>query len=285
MIYTIGICLASLISEGAGRREFDEAAMKTRIAAALIALFTLEAAPPSPDEIFGLGMKALEARDWDRALSLLETALAAEPNNLRYGSEYRQAALTRATALHPKEGAVADFDRPLSFLEKLTKDNPSAENAWLNYGFAYVDKIPAAGSITQVIMANNALTRFTKSIELKPTWLALYTRGNSYLYWPKIFGRTSLGVADLEKALAIQKSEPRTSVHVRVFITLGDGYWKSDNPDKAQAIWKDGLKEFPDSRELKDRLSRQGDDLAAYINAVLDPNKRVDTNLRELWGN
>ena len=79
--------------------------------------------------------------------------------------------------------------------EKLVADNPSSSNAYLNYGFAYVDKIPAAGSITQVILANTALSYFSKSIELKPSWIAYYTRGNSYLYWPKIFGRAPLGIA------------------------------------------------------------------------------------------
>jgi hypothetical protein len=43
------------------------------------------------------------------------------------------------------------------------------------------------------------------------------------------------------------------------------------------------LKHFPNSQPLKDRLAKQGDDLAAYINDVLDPNKRVDTDLREIW--
>ena len=31
-------------------------------------------------------------------------------------------------------------------------NSPNAANAYLNYGFAYVNKIPAAGAITQVIL-------------------------------------------------------------------------------------------------------------------------------------
>jgi len=134
-----------------------------------------------------------------------------------------------------------------------------------------------------VIMANTALTQFTKSIELKPTWIALYTRGNSYLYWPKIFGRAGLGVTDLERAYAMQKAEPKKSYHSRVYVSLGDGYWKTENLEKAKAIWREGLTQFPDHQGLKDRLAKQGDDLDTYINNVLDPNKRVDTDLKELW--
>ena len=44
-----------------------------------------------------------------------------------------------------------------SWLEKLVAENPEASNAWLNYGFAYVDKIPVEGAITQVILANTSL--------------------------------------------------------------------------------------------------------------------------------
>ncbi len=241
-------------------------------------------APPTNDA-FEQGIKALAQKDWDKALGLLEAALAADPDNLRYGSEYRQAALLRAQTLHPKEGQPQDFDRPLKFFEQLPAKNPAAANAHLNYGFAYVDKIPAAGAITQVILANTALGEFTKSLEIRPTWIGYYTRGVSYLFWPKVFGKAKLGVADLETALAMQKAGPKKSYYVRTYVALGDGYWKMDEFDKASSMWRKGLKEFPDTSALKGRLSRQGDDLRALIEDALDPNKRVDTNLKDIWVN
>ena len=239
------------------------------------------------DEPFEKGEQALTQKEYPTAVGLLQQAVEMDPDSLRNASEYRQAVLRQTKSLHPEkkdwEGAVADFDKEIAFFGKLVADHPMSANSYLNYGFAYVDKIPAAGSITQVIMANTALTQFSKSIELKPSWIALYTRGNSYLYWPKIFGRAGLGVSDLEKAYAMQKAEPKKSYHVRVYISLGDGYWKTDNLEKAKTLWKEGLAQFPDSQALKDRVSKQGDDLENYINNVLDPNKRVDTDLKELW--
>jgi hypothetical protein len=92
-----------------------------------------------------------------------------------------------------------------------------------------------------------------------------------------------MGVADLEKAMKIQTAEPRKSYHVKVYITLGDGYWKTDQLEKATAVWREGLKQFPDNQALKTRLQQKGDDLQATIEAGFDPNKRVDTDLRELW--
>src|SRR5437867_8948406 len=169
-------------------------------------------------------------------LNKLEAALAASPDDIRCGSEYRQAVIQ-----------AKEYERSLKFFEKLVADHPTSANAYLNYGFAYVDKIPASGSITQVILANTALSYFTKSIDLKPSWIALYTRGNSYLYWPKIFNRAQLGVTDLEKAMQIQKSDKLRKYHVRGYISLGDGYWKMDDINKAKATWQEGQKLFPDN--------------------------------------
>jgi tetratricopeptide (TPR) repeat protein len=205
-------------------------------------------------------------------LGALEQALAAKPDDLRAGNDYRMAIIK-----------AGQYDRGLDFFEKLVEAHPAAANAHLNYGFQYVDKIPAAGSITQVILANNALTEFSKSLEIRSSWIGYYTRGNSYLYWPRIFGRTKLGIADLEAALKIQKAEPKRGLHVRVWVALGDGYFKMDDLTKARAVWTEGLAQFPDSAALKQRLALQPEAIQALLDTVYDPNKRVDTSLQDLW--
>lgn len=212
------------------------------------------------------------AGDGAADLSALETALEKDPNNLRLGAEYRQAVIK-----------ASEYDRALKFFEKLVDDHGDASNAHLNFGFAYVDKIPVAGSITQVLLANNALTQFSKSIDLRPSWIAYYSRGNSYMFWPKIFGRTPLGTADLEEAMKIQKADKKHLYHVRAYIALGDGYWKMDELDKAKAVWSEGLVQFPDNPALKVRLSKQGDDLKAVMDDTYDVTKRIDTSLKDLF--
>lgn len=230
------------------------------------------AAPLGAEDSFQEALKAVESKDFNAAMDKFEAALAADPDNLKYGSEYRQAVI-QAKA----------YDRCIGFFEKLVAQHPEAANAYLNYGFAYVDKIPDAGAITQVINANTALSYFTRSLELKPSWIGYYTRGNSYLYWPKIFNRTHLGVADLEEAMKIQQAEGLRSHHVRAYIALGDGYLKMDNPEKAREVWSEGLQRFPDNQELKRRLAATSEELAAILQSTYDPNRRVDTNLKELW--
>lgn len=239
---------------------------------ALLLACLLSASTTPSDTDYQQAMKALESNDYLNALRYLEAAVTSDPDNIRYASEYRQVAIKNK-----------DFDRSVAFFEKLATASPQSANVHLNSGFAYVDKIPVAGSITQVILANKALTEFSKAVDLQPNWINYYTRGASYLFWPKIFNRAPLGVADLEKALKIQSAEPRRSYYVKVYIALGDGYWKTDQPEKALAVWREGLKQFPDSKELKTRLGQKGDALQAIIEAGFDPNKRVDTDLRELW--
>ena len=119
--------------------------------------------------------------------------------------------------------------------------------------------MPAAGAITQVILANTALSHFSKSIELKPSWIAYYTRGNSYLFWPKIFGKAKLGCRRPRRVHEDPEGPaPKKPYYVRAYVSLGDGYWKMDDLDKAKAVWSEGLKQFPDSEALKQRAGQAG---------------------------
>ena len=208
----------------------------------------------------------------DVQLAKLEAALAADPDNLRAGNDYRMSII---------EGG--QYDRALAFFKMLVTEHPDAANAHLNCGFAYVDKMPVAGAITQVILANNALNEFTRSLELRPSWLRYYTRGNSYLFWPRIFSRTHLGVADLEEAMKIQRADVKRTYHVRAYVALGDGYWKMGDAVRATTIWKEGLAQFPDNTALRMRLSLNGDERQALIDVAYDHTRRVDTRLDELW--
>lgn len=216
---------------------------------------------------------ALTSGDLESALDAFEAALSADPGNLQYGNDYRLSVI-KAEA----------YDRCLEFFEKLTVAHPTVSGLFMNYGFAHVDKIPSAGAITRVLLANTALQQFTKALEIEKSWLGLYTRGSTYLYWPKVFDRAPSGVADLEEAYTLQQSERhKRAAHVRVYTSLGDGYWKTDDLSKATATWREGAELFPDDEGLQTRLSLEGDALAEYLATQLDPNKRVDTDLSVLW--
>ncbi|HSR51910.1 MAG TPA: tetratricopeptide repeat protein [Acidobacteriota bacterium] len=246
----------------------------------LLLLMTPAASPPLPapaaasdaEAAYRQAQQARREGDLEGAMEAFEKAVRAQPDSLRFASEYRMTVIEAEA-----------FDRALAFFEELTAENPESAHAFLNYGYAYVDKIPAAGSITQVLLANNALKHFTRSVEIRPTWIGLYTRGSSYLFWPKIFNRAPLGVADLERAYAMQTEMAKQSYHSRVYVSLGDGYFKTDQPKKARQVWRQGLEEFPSDEALKQRVEASDEELAQLVDSGYDPNVRVSTDLRELW--
>jgi tetratricopeptide (TPR) repeat protein len=207
-------------------------------------------------------------------LDALEARAVAHPNDLRAGAEYRQACIAAET-----------YERCLGVFERLADEHPESHAVFLNWGYAYVDKIPAAGAVTQVILADTALKRFSAAIEIEESWLALYTRGNSYVYWPAIFGRTRLGIADLEKAVAMSVTlgEDAPAYHAHAYAALGDGYWRLDELETAREWWRKGLARFPEDNDLKHRLDLEGKALDEHLDAHYAIGKRVATDLEELW--
>ena len=118
--------------------------------AVLVHLGGFAAQPATAADDYRQGVKALAANNYQEALSHFESAVAAEPDNAVYANDYRKA------VIQSKE-----YDRALDFFEKVVTAHPDSANLRLNYGFAYVDKIPVAGAITQVILADRALTQFS----------------------------------------------------------------------------------------------------------------------------
>ena len=173
----------------------------------------------------------------------------------------------------------ATYDRCLGFYEKLVAEHPDKPNAWMHYGYAYVDKIPLEGAITQVLLANTALGKFTQSLDLKETWLGRYTRGNSYLYWPAIFGRTSAAIADLERAIEMSQATTQQPYHVRAYVGLGEAHWRLSDFNKAREVWKAALERFPGNERLTQRLALDDDALNDFLKAHFDASRRVDTDV------
>lgn len=250
---------------------------------ALLALLATAAARGGPDarSLYQEGLAAVADKDWEAALDKLEAAVAAEPNNLRYGTEYRQAVIAIAGT-----ESTEPYERELAFFKKLVEEHPDAPNAFLNLAFAHVDKIPAEGAITQVILANSSLGYFASALELEETWLGYYSRGHAYLFWPTIFGRAPKGIADLEKAIEISKKDAeKKPYYARAWAALGDGYWRLDDLEKAREIWRRGLAAYPGDAELTARLERTDrGELDAYLETHYETGQRVATHLREIFG-
>ena len=235
-----------------------------------------ETAPAEEAETqFQQALQAVQAEDYQTALERFEAALKADPDSLRYGNAYRLTVV--------KINQLKTYERCVAFFKQQVTDHPNIANAWMNLGYAFVDKIPAEGAITQVLLANQALGHFSAALELEESWLARYTRGNSYVYWPTIFGRTPLAIADLERAIALSQQTAKRRYHARAYIALGEAYWRLNDLEKARQIWREALQLFPNDKELPVLLGQDDKALHAWLTAHFEPGKRVDTDVSATW--
>ena len=68
------------------------------------------------------------------------------------------------------------------------------------------------------------------------------------------FHRTPQGVADLEEARRLS-ARARSPYVARIYVALGDGYWRLKNPAKAREVWQEGSGLFPADAQLRQRLT------------------------------
>jgi hypothetical protein len=108
-------------------------------------LFALTGAVWCQSPTFLAAIKASQANDSAKALSLMEQAITEDPNSMRYASEYRMLVLKEAQKLHPETyrqgkakgqtktlrdyaGDPTDFERSFNFFAKVAAVNPKMRN-------------------------------------------------------------------------------------------------------------------------------------------------------------
>lgn len=206
------------------------------------------------------------------ALAPLEARLRADPESLKLGAQYREAAI-----------AAEEYDRAIAFFTDLSQRPSAGPHVLLNLGLAYIDKIPAVGALRRISLGNKATDALTRSIAREPSDVAYLIRGLVNLHFEKgFFHRTPDGVADLESALSLARPHLDRPYVARIYVALGDGYWRLKNRDKARAAWRDGQSRFPADDRLRLRLSATDGVITDTIAHDLDAGVRVDTSLREL---
>ena len=207
------------------------------------------------------------------SLSEFESRLSTDTENLKMAADYRQAVISGA-----------DYDRAIKFFEGLDKRPAAGPHAALNLGLAYIDKIPAVGAFRRISLGNNATAALTRSIQREPSDIAYFIRGMVNLRFEKgFFHRTPEGVADLEAALKLASSHLDRKYVARIYLALGDGYWRLKKRDKARETWQEGRARFPDDEQLRMRLTSADTVVSDTLAHELDAGVRVDTSLHELF--
>lgn len=209
----------------------------------------------------------------DPRTATLEQAVSANPEDLRVCAEYRQRII-----------ASSEYDRSIKLLEQLAGRPNTGPNVHISLALAYVDKVPAASPFRRIFLGRDAMRVLSRAIEREPGLVAYYIRGLIALYYPEpVFHRARGGIADLEHARSLLAGLSLQPYHARVYISLGDGYWKVHELARAITIWTEGQRRFPTDQTLRSRLANRGADLDRLVEHALDPATRVDTSLQELF--
>jgi tetratricopeptide (TPR) repeat protein len=203
-------------------------------------------------------------------LDVLERAITADPENLELAANYRQLAIS-----------THRFDRSIDFLKRLANRKGSGPNIKISLALAFVDKVPIAGEIRRLYLGRDAINALTKSIEQQPTVLAFGVRGLINIYYNNfIFHRIPRGLEDFRNALGLVTPETPPLVVWRVYMSMGDGYWRLEQRDSAREVWRKGLALFPDNSELSRRIDGDDETVEKIVDDAVDPDTRVDTSLR-----
>jgi tetratricopeptide (TPR) repeat protein len=218
-----------------------------------------------------LAMPALTQHSTEtEPITALERAIAADPENLRTATDYRQLLIPRR-----------EFDRSIDLFEKLAKRKGSGPNIHISLALAYVDKVPTSGDIRRLYLGRDAMNELTKAIASQPTVLAYGMRGLINLYYNNfVFHRIPRGIADLEVALTLVTATTPPPLVAYVYRALGDGHWRIDERAKARGVWATGAAAVPGDAELQRRVGGNDDAVDRIVVEALNPSTRADTSLR-----
>lgn len=247
----------------------------------------LTANPENPETYYQLGLLLDKAGRMDEALNHLEQAVAFDPEDLDYGNTYR----FRIRAYGHKY-----FDRSIHFFEDLVEKHPNVIMVRLNKALSYVDKMPypRLGIVRQGILSNQSIAELDEILTIDPDcWAARYIRAMNHLHWPRKLDHAPLAIEDFKKLIALQNSwgpEAQEDYFAYSYAAMGDAYVKNRDVDyegmifKARETWEEGLKRFPNSPDLKIRLSMTGDEeLITFIKKLRGLEDPVDTDLSLIW--
>ena len=103
------------------------------------------------------------------------------------------------------------------------------------------------------------------------------------MHWPRALLHSDDAATYLARCIELQRkseSPGPENYFVRTYVALGDAYAKAKKYDRAREAWRQGMKLFMASVELKERLSITDDSaLLKYVESKRTLEQPVDTGL------
>ncbi|MEW6605990.1 MAG: hypothetical protein AB1414_00880 [bacterium] len=202
------------------------------------------------------GLKELEKNETFQRIKVnafkeLETAVLLEPKNIDYLINFSELSFQ-----------FYEYAKAEKALKKALSIKPNNPYLHLQLGKVYVYRIDPTNNtiIEQGHWCNKALREFDKIIEkLQPKdwnilWEALCWRAMTYKGIPPIFDTQEDALDDFKQLIELQKDKPKEEKFVIPYLRSGEIYLKMNKRKEAEKIWKEGLKLFPQNKELQKKL-------------------------------
>jgi hypothetical protein len=231
--------------------------------------------PPAPGPI-DIARDQFAKGDIEPGLKTLEEGLRKEPESLEMGNFYR------ARIVENKQE-----DRSINFFKQLTEGGGSPNEAYYNFAFAYIDKIPRVGPMGAGFLSKRSIAQFKIVLDKDQNdWIANYGIGMNYLHWPDYFKKTEGALGYFEACMRLQAGKPVKPAYLLTYLRMGDALIRGGEIDRAYRVWDEGAKSFPRHRDLQARLDTPRDRIETVIRNLYNPNNSIgaiDTNIEILW--
>lgn len=259
-------------------RHMSRAFHRWSIAVAMtgIALIVASCATTREPTVMELAEHHFQRGDSEAGLTLLEERMQQEQANLELGNFYRRHIVR-----------LNQEDRAISFFKKLTQDGKSPPEAYYNFAFAYIDKIPRVGPMGAGFLSKRSIAQFKIVQDRAPDdWIANYGIGMNYLHWPDYFKKTEGALGYFEKCMQIQQGKPVKPQYLLTYLRMGDALVRGGDVARAYETWRAGEKLFAGHADLLERLNTPRERIEAAVRELYNPNNSIgaiDTDISILW--
>ncbi len=243
--------------------------------------FAIEIAPPKPwrrpEEDGKPRPPAVAPAQMERLLAEMEAILRQRPKDFAPASAYRARCVE-----------YDKHDRAINFFKSLVEKEETDFRARIELACSYIDKIPTCGGLAAVVskgtLARKSLDQLTPVIEADDDlWVAYYCRGMNHLHWPRALRHSDDAAEDMAKCIELQRKnnpDDPPPYYLRTHVALGDAHAKYKDYAKARKAWRDGLRRFPHSEELKTRLAiTKNSKLLKFVESKRSLEQPIDTGL------
>ena len=150
------------------------------------------------------------------------------------------------------------IDATIDALLAAVKNDPNNAELQTALATAYTAKTAfgTAQGPAQGIPFMKAIAAYNKALEIDPEhWTARFGKAFDTSMAPEFVGMRPTAIREFEGLMEQQEARAPQPEFVRTYVRLGTLYKNAGNAEKARAIWKRGLQQFPESKQLGEALS------------------------------